>query len=562
MADKVIGIDLGTSFSCVSVVLDANPVVIPDKDGNLTTPSVVAFGAENQRLVGWKAKKQAVYNPSNTVASSKRLIGRKFFSQEVKKAREMMPYQIVEGPHSDVRIRVQGQDYSLAEIASFVLTKMKQIAEDYLGETVRRAVITVPAYFNDSQRQATKDAGEIAGLEVLRIINEPTAAALSYGYGRDLDKKVVIYDFGGGTFDVSVLDIIGDVFEVVSTAGDTYLGGDDIDQRIAGYFAAKFAEAYKVNPLENKLALQKLLEASENAKIQLSMQDEVTLTIPEFCKDGSGTMRSMNGVLTQTKFADLIYDLIQKTFKVCDEALQEARMTAGDIDEIIMVGGPTKLPLIRQSVQQYFQKVPQTNVDPDLVVAMGAAIQAAALSDAGSDAVEPTEGTEPSMPDENMTEPGMKQRPAGDMPTQVKQAKPTSLLIDVTPLSLGIETVGGFTERLIERNSPVPTDQSRIFTTSADNQTQVKIRVYQGESKKAAENDLLGEFELQGLRPAQRGDVKIEVTFELDANGILHVAAKDLETNKQQAIRIAASSGLTRDEVQAMKQRAAAGRTT
>jgi molecular chaperone DnaK len=555
--DKVIGIDLGTSFSCVSVVIDGNPVVIPDKDGNLTTPSVVAFGAENQRLVGWKAKRQAIYNPGNTVNSSKRLIGRKFFSQEVKKAKEMMPYQIVEGPHSDVRIRVQGQDYSLPEIGSFILSKMKQIAEDYLGETVRKAVVTVPAYFNDSQRQATKDAGEIAGLEILRIINEPTAAALAYGYGRDLDKKVVIYDLGGGTFDVSVLDIIGDVFEVVSTAGDTYLGGDDIDQRIAGYMAGKFQEAYKVNPLENKLALQKLLESSENAKIQMSLQNEVTITIPEFCKDSNGVMRPLNGVLTQTKFADLIYDLIQKTFKVCDEALQEARMTAGDIDEVILVGGPTKLPLIRQSVQQYFQKVPQTNVDPDLVVAMGAAIQAAALAESGAEAG--PESTEPSMA-EGVTGPSAGHVSQNDQPTSVGP-KPSSLLIDVTPLSLGIETVGGFTERLIERNSPVPTDQSRIFTTSADNQTQVKIRVYQGESKKAAENDLLGEFELQGLRPAPRGDVKIEVTFELDANGILHVTAKDLETNKQQAIRIAASSGLTREEVQRMKQQAARGVT-
>ncbi len=558
MAEKVIGVDLGTSFSCVSVVIDGNPVVIPDKDGNLTTPSVVAFGAENQRLVGWKAKRQAVYNPQNTVFSSKRLIGRKFFSQEVKKARDLMPYEIVEGPHADVRIRVQSQDYSLAEIGSFVLTKMKQIAEDYLGESVTKAVITVPAYFNDSQRQATKDAGEIAGLEVLRIINEPTAAALAYGYGRDLDKKVVIYDLGGGTFDVSVLDIIGDVFEVVSTAGDTYLGGDDIDQRIAGYFAQKFQEAYKVNPLENKLALQKLLESSEQAKIQLSQQNEVSVQIPEFCKDSNGNMRPLNGVLSQTKFADLIYDLIQKTFKVCDEALQEARMTAGDIDEIILVGGPTKLPLIRQAVEQYFQRVPQTGVDPDLVVAMGAAIQAAALAESGAEDVQ-LEMTEPSTA-------------GGDGPTNIKPhpaaasgggkgAKPSSLLIDVTPLSLGIETVGGFTERLIERNSPVPTDQSRIFTTSADNQTQVKIRVYQGESKKAAENDLLGEFELGGLRKAARGEVKIEVTFELDANGILHVTAKDLETNKQHAIRIAASSGLTREEVQQMKAAAARGVT-
>ena len=555
MAEKVIGVDLGTSFSCVSVVIDGNPVVIPDKDGNLTTPSVVAFGAENQRLVGWKAKKQMVYNPANTVSSSKRLIGRKFFSQEVKKAREIMPYQIVEGPHSDVRIRVQSQDYSLPEIGSFVLSKMKQIAEDYLGETVRRAVITVPAYFNDSQRQATKDAGEIAGLEVLRIINEPTAAALSYGYGRDLDKKIVIYDFGGGTFDVSVLDIIGDVFEVVSTAGDTYLGGDDIDQRIAGYFAQKFQEAYKTNPLENKLALQKLIESSENAKIQLSMQDEVSVMIPEFAKDSNGTMRPLNGTLSTTKLADLIYDLIQKTFKVCDEALQEARMTAGDIDEVIMVGGPTKLPLIRQAVQQYFQRVPQTDVDPDLVVAMGAAIQAAALAESGAD--EQPEGTEPSTSDADTN---IKRNPTIKDPGA--SAKPTSLLIDVTPLSLGIETVGGFTERLIERNSPVPTDQSRIFTTSADNQVQVKIRVYQGESKKAAENDLLGEFQLDGLRPAPRGDVKVEVTFELDANGILHVTAKDLETNKQQVIRIAASSGLTREEVAKMKQNAARGVTT
>ena len=552
MSEKVIGIDLGTSFSCVSVVIDGNPVVIPDRDGNLTTPSVVAFGAENQRLVGWKAKRQMVYNPANTVSSSKRLIGRKFFSQEVKKAREIMPYQIVEGPHADVRIRVQSQDYSLPEIGSFILSKMKQIAEDYLGESVRRAVITVPAYFNDSQRQATKDAGEIAGLEVLRIINEPTAAALAYGYGRDLDKKVVIYDFGGGTFDVSVLDIIGDVFEVVSTAGDTYLGGDDIDQRIAGYFAQKFQEAYKVNPLENKLALQKLIEASENAKIQLSMQEEVTVMIPEFCKDSNGTMRPLNGTLSTTKLADLIYDLIQKTFKVCDEALQEARMTAGDIDEIIMVGGPTKLPLLRQAVQQYFQRVPQTDVDPDLVVAMGAAIQAAALAESGVD-----EGTEPSQAGETTD---IKARP-GAPQIGGKGEKPSSLLIDVTPLSLGIETVGGFTERLIERNSPVPTDQSRIFTTSADNQVQVKIRVYQGESKKAAENDLLGEFQLDGLRAAPRGDVKIEVTFELDANGILHVTAKDLETNKQQAIRIAASSGLTREEVQRMKANAARGVT-
>ena len=556
MSDKVIGVDLGTSFSCVSVVIDGNPVVIPDKDGQLTAPSVVAIGAENQRLVGWKAKKQMVYNPANTVSSSKRLIGRKFFSQEVKKAREIMPYQIVEGPHSDVRIRVQSQDYSLPEIGSFILSKMKQIAEDYLGETVRRAVITVPAYFNDSQRQATKDAGEIAGLEVLRIINEPTAAALSYGYGRDLDKKIVIYDFGGGTFDVSVLDIIGDVFEVVSTAGDTYLGGDDIDQRIAGYFAQKFQEAYKTNPLENKLALQKLIESSENAKIQLSMQDEVSVMIPEFSKDANGTMRPLNGTLTTTKLADLIYDLIQKTFKVCDEALQEARMTAGDIDEVIMVGGPTKLPLIRQAVQQYFQRVPQTDVDPDLVVAMGAAIQAAALAESGAEE-QPEQGTEPSHAG------GSINSSAGD-DTNIKKnpMKPSSLLIDVTPLSLGIETVGGFTERLIERNSPVPTDQSRIFTTSADNQVQVKIRVYQGESKKAAENDLLGEFQLDGLRPAPRGDVKIEVTFELDANGILHVSAKDLETNKTQAIRIAASSGLTREEVQKMKANAARGVTT
>jgi molecular chaperone DnaK len=515
---RAIGIDLGTSNSVVAVMDGKQAVVIPDAEGNRIQPSVVSFGFGNQVLVGHRARRQAASNPENTVASAKRLIGRKFFSMEVKRARDVCAYEIVEGPNQDVRIRVHGRDYTLQEISAHILLKMKAIAEEHLGEAVTQAVITVPAYFNDGQRQATKDAGAIAGLDVLRIINEPTAAALAYGFGRNTDKRIAVYDLGGGTFDISILQISGDVFEVISTAGDTFLGGDDMDSILVDYFASRFNAAEKIDLRKSKAAVQKLKEAAEDAKKRLSTEFEVEVFIPGVIKDPFGRSRDLKDTLTRPRFNEMIYPYIQRTFKVCDEALQAARMTTVDIDAVILVGGTTRVPLVRESVERYFRRKPEFNINPDEVVAIGAAIQADTLS-----------------------------RATGS--TEALGA----LLIDVTPQSLGIATVGGFVEKLIFRNAPIPTEQRRVFATSSDNQTSVKIAVYQGESKLAADNEMLAQFVLDGLPPAPRGKTKIEVTFEIDPNGILQVRARDPDTGISQSVQIAASGGLSSEAVEKLK---------
>jgi molecular chaperone DnaK len=510
MADIAVGIDLGTSYSCVSAVINGRPTVIPNEWGELTHASVVSFLDDGSVLVGNTAKKNIITNAENTVYSAKRLIGRFFFSDEVKKAQAVMPYTIVEGQNNSVRISVRGKNYSLPEISALVLKEMKAIAESYLGQPVTKAVVTVPAYFNDNQRQATKDAGRIAGLDVLRILNEPTAAALAYGFGRDVNQRVAVYDLGGGTFDVSILEIGKDVFEVLSTAGDTYLGGDDFDDRIMNWLAEDFLARTRLDLRQNKYCLQMLKEASERAKIDVGQAGMATIHCPGICQDTGGNVLDLTQTLSQDAFNRMVMDLVQRTFKVCDEALQSARMTAADVDAVILVGGPTRLPIIRNSVKHYFGKEPMQGVDPDQAVAIGASLQGHALMD----------------------------------------QKTETFLVDVTPLTLRIGTVGGFTEKIIDKNTPVPIEKSKTFTTSRDGQDRVKIRVFQGESNRAEQCELLGEFEFAGFRIGYRGDVKIDVTFEIDSNGIVNVSATDQETGQRTSTTISLSSGLSENDIQ------------
>jgi molecular chaperone DnaK len=508
--DIAIGIDLGTSTSCVSVVLDGELRVLPNEWGETTHASCVSFLEDGSVLVGNAARRNIITNAESTVYSAKRLIGRYYFSDEVKKAQAVMPYQIVEGENNSVRIAVRGETYTLPEISALVLKEMKAVAEEYLGHEVTKAVITVPAYFNDNQRQATKDAGRIAGLEVLRILNEPTAAALAYGFGQDINHRVVVYDLGGGTFDVSILEIGKDVFEVLSTAGDTYLGGDDFDDRIMTWLAESFLQQTRLDLRQNKYCLQMLKDAAERAKIDVGTTGTANILCAGICQDADGNVLDLRDTLTLDQFNRMVMDLVQRTFKVCDEALQAARLTATDIDAVILVGGPTRLPIIRNSVRHYFQKEPKEGINPDQVVAMGAALQASALLDSRTD----------------------------------------TFLVDVTPLSLRIGTVGGYTEKIIDKNTPVPIDRSKTFTTSRDGQDRVKIRVYQGESNRADECEMLGEFEFSGFRIGYRGDVKIEVTFEINTDGLVQVSAMDLETRQRTSTTITLSSGMTEADIQ------------
>ena len=516
---KVIGIDLGTTYSCVAVVEEGQPKVIPNKGGYKTTPSVVAFEEGGRRLVGQLAKRQMVTNPKNTISATKRLIGRKFDSPEVKKALASYPYEIFEGPHSDVRVRAGGQEFSLPEVGAMVLQEMRRVAEEYLGEPVKEAVVTVPAYFNDGQRQGTKDAGRIAGLDVLRIINEPTAAALAYGYGKKLDETVAIFDLGGGTFDISVLEISEGVFEVISTAGDTYLGGDDFDDRIIDYLSESFQQNEGVNLRRDKMALQRLKDAAEKAKIELSSALQTEINLPFIAMSDKGPLH-LNLSLTRQKLEELTADLVERTLSICTKTLEAAGLTKEDIDEVILVGGQTRMPRVQEVVQKFFNRPPRKGVHPDEVVAVGASIQGHALSAAAGA--------------------GGEER-AEDL-----------LLLDVTPMGLGIATFGGFFTRIIERNTTIPTHASHIFTTAADNQASVKIHVLQGESDRAADNELLGEFMLSGIRPAKRGEPEVEVTFDIDSDGIVSVSAKDLDTGQEQSITVTASSGLSEQEVQWM----------
>jgi molecular chaperone DnaK len=508
---KAIGIDLGTTNSAVAVVQNGERVVIPNQEGNRTTPSVVAFTDKGERLVGQVAKRQGVTNPENTIFSVKRLMGRKYDSKEVQDAKSKLPYKIVSAPNGDAHVEIKGKMYSPPEISAMILQKLKQAAEDYLGETVTDAVVTVPAYFDDSQRQATKDAGRIAGLNVLRIINEPTAASLAYGIDSKKDEKVAVYDLGGGTFDISILEIGEGVTEVMSTNGDTFLGGDDFDLKIIDWMIEEFRKDQSIDLRHDKMALQRLKEAGEKAKVELSTAAETELNLPFITADSSGP-KHMVLKLTRAAFEQLTDGLVRHSLEPCKLALKDAGVPISEIDEVLLVGGQTRSPKIYQTVKDYFGKEPNKGVNPDEVVSLGAAIQAAVLK--------------------------------GD----VKDV----LLLDVTPLSFGIETLGGVFTKLIDRNTTIPAKKSQVFSTAADNQTSVGIMVYQGEREMAADNKLLGNFELVGLPPAPRGLPQIEVTFDIDANGILHVSAKDKGTGKEQSIRITASSGLSDEEVEQM----------
>ena len=516
--ERVLGIDLGTTYSCVAVVEEGSPMVIANKGGYRTTPSMVAITAGNRRLVGHLAKRQAVTNPENTVYGAKRFIGRKWNSELVQDMKKNIPFRLVEGPHNDIRIALGDKQFSLPEISAMVLTEMKRVAEDYLGTSCEKAVVTVPAYFNDGQRQATKDAGKISGLDVVRIINEPTAAALSYGFGKKLEKRVAVYDLGGGTFDISILEIGHSVYEVISTAGDTFLGGEDFDRRIVDWVVFSFAKEHNVDLREDPMALQRVKDVAEKAKCELSFQNEVEINLPFLYSAGKNKTLHFQKVLNRTKLEELTVDLIERTVEICDRTLTEAGIRKDEISEVILVGGQTRMPKVQMTVQKFFGREPSKNVHPDEVVALGAAIQAYAL------VAEKAEDEE------------------------------ETLLLDVTPHSLGIMIVGGYFQILIEKNTTVPTSAGHIFTTVKDGQTTVKIMVFQGESKVAADNELLGEFILTGLREAPRGEVEIEITFEISADGIVSVAARDRETGRQQSIVVTATSGLTEDEIQSMAE--------
>ena len=517
---KVIGIDLGTTNSCVAIMDGKNPKVIENSEGARTTPSVVAF-TESEKLIGQSAKRQAVTNPENTLYAVKRFIGRSFEDDTVQKDVGLSPFKIIKGNNGDAWVEAQGEKYSPSQISAFILQKMKETAESYTGETITQAVITVPAYFNDAQRQATKDAGKIAGLEVLRIINEPTAASLAYGLDKKQSGTVVVYDLGGGTFDVSILEVGDGVFEVKSTNGDTHLGGDDFDLRIIDFLASEFKKEQGIDLKNDKLALQRLKEAAEKAKIELSSSTQTDVNLPFITADQSGP-KHLNVKLTRAKLEELVDDLLQNTIEPCKKALSDAGLSASDINDVILVGGMTRMPKVTEIVKNFFGKDPSKGVNPDEVVAMGAAIQAGVLQ--------------------------------GD----VKDV----LLLDVTPLSLGIETLGGVFTKLIERNTTVPTKKSQVFSTAEDNQNAVTIRVFQGEREMAADNKLLGQFDLVGIPPAPRGTPQIEVTFDIDANGIVNVSAKDKSTGKEQQIKIQASGGLSDEEIDKMVKDAEANAET
>ncbi|HEX5230509.1 MAG TPA: molecular chaperone DnaK [Bryobacteraceae bacterium] len=506
---KIIGIDLGTTNSVVAVMEGGQAVVIPNQEGGRTTPSVVAFTKSGERLVGTVAKRQSVTNPENTVYSIKRFMGRRF--NEVSEEMKLVPYKVVAGENGDARVEINGKRYSPPEISAMILTKLKEAAEAYLGEKVTKAVITVPAYFNDSQRQATKDAGQIAGLEVMRIINEPTAAALAYGLDKKKNEEIAVYDFGGGTFDISILEVGDGVVEVKSTNGDTHLGGDNIDQRIIDWLVQEFKKETGVDVSKDQMALQRLKEAAEKAKIELSTVLETEINLPFLTADASGP-KHMNVKLTRARLEQMTSDILDRASGPCRQALSDASMTPAQIDEVVLVGGSTRIPKVQQQVRDLFAKEPNKSVNPDEVVAVGAAVQGGVLGG------------------------------------EVKDV----LLLDVTPLSLGIETLGGVFTRLIERNTTIPTRKSEVFSTASDSQTSVEIKVYQGERAMAADNKMLGVFQLVGIPPAPRGIPQVEVTFDIDANGILNVTAKDKATNNEQKITITSSSGLSKDEVEKM----------
>ena len=511
---KIIGIDLGTTNSVCAIMEGGEPTIIPSSEGGRLFPSVVAVNPKTgERMVGQVARRQAITNPENTIFSIKRLMGRKYNDPEVVKARQILPYKIIEQPNGDAWVEMGGKAYSPPEISAMILQKIKQDAEAYLGEPVTEAVITVPAYFNDSQRQATKDAGKIAGLKVLRIINEPTASSLAYGLGKGVDQRIAVYDLGGGTFDISILDVGDEVFEVLSTNGDTFLGGDDFDQRIINWVADEFRREQGIDLRADRMALQRLKEAAEKAKIELSTTMQTEINLPFITADASGP-KHLQMTLTRAKLEQLVEDLIQQSISPCEQALSDAKLTQSDVQEVILVGGMTRMPAIQEAVRQFFKREPHKGVNPDEVVALGAAIQAGVLSG------------------------------------EVKDV----LLLDVTPLTLSIETLGGVSTPLIERNTTIPTKKSQIFSTASDGQTSVEIHVLQGERPMAADNKTLGRFILDGIPPAPRGIPQIEVTFDIDADGILHVAAKDKATGREQSITITASSGLNKDEVERMVQ--------